>query len=124
MLFGKKKEAVDLRDLQRRGVVRIPKNNTVVPTNKEGFVDMRSKVMAPVPKGTASSLFYGKGVVAAKESFSTEKDGYSKREVDSKIIELDNKIYHLEQRIELLERKIGVNQSSYSSYPESNLMSL
>ena len=46
----------------------------------------------------------------SSSSFSTQQDGYNKREVDAKIEEMDNKIYKLEQRIDVLERKAGVNQ--------------
>ncbi|MDO8517408.1 MAG: hypothetical protein Q7S33_04780 [Nanoarchaeota archaeon] len=45
---------------------------------------------------------------SSNQRFSTEKEGYSKVEVDIKMEELDNKIYKLEQRIELIERKVGV----------------
>ena len=101
---------VDLREF--RGIAPV-KNKNVVPTDSVGFVDVRSKVMAPTLKATATGLFYGKSVVGnSQTNFSTEKDGYDKREVDAKMTELDNKIYRLEQRIELLERKLGVNQST------------
>jgi hypothetical protein len=89
MWFGKKK-MVDVRDLQKRGIVRIPKNEDVVSSNRGGFVDLRDSRLK-------------------KTTFSTETEGYNKKEVDEKIIELDNKIYKLEQRVELLERKVGVN---------------
>jgi len=111
MLFGKKKKMVDVRELQRRGVVHLPRNTDVVPTNKDGFVDIRSDAVAKKP--TASNLFYGSRQLGQKTTFSAETDGYSKREVDAKITELDNKIYKLEQRIEVIEKKIGVNQPTY-----------
>ena len=120
MLFGKKKRMIDVRELQRRGVVRLPKNEDVVPTNSDGFVDMRSNTISP--KKTNSDLFYGNKQLKEKATtFSTETEGYSKREVDAKMVELDNKIYKLEQRLEVLERRIGVNQPTYSgSSPLAN----
>jgi len=109
-MFGRKR-IVDLTKFKEGGVVRVPKNKDVVPENSDGFVDIRSKVMS---RGNAANLFYGKSMVK-KDTFSTEAEGYNKREVDAKITELDNKIYKLEQRIELLEKKLGVNQPVYSS---------
>jgi hypothetical protein len=45
---------------------------------------------------------------SSSPSFSSETDGYDKREVDRRIEALDNKLYKLEQRIEVLERKANV----------------
>ncbi|MFA4960380.1 MAG: hypothetical protein WC548_01835 [Candidatus Pacearchaeota archaeon] len=120
MLFKKKKGMVDVRDLQKRGIVRISKNDSVVPTNDDGFVDVRSNAIASKKTGQSKTdFFYGAKTLGEKKQFSTELEGYNKREVDEKITELDNKIYKLEQRIELLEKKTGVNQPSY---PENNLI--
>jgi hypothetical protein len=109
-MFGKKKKMVDIRELQRRGIVRPPKNDDVIiPTNREGFVDLGSSSKPAYP------VFFNKqksSGTTSSQGFSTEKEGYSKRDVDTKITELDNKIYKLEQRIELLERKNGVNQQN------------
>jgi hypothetical protein len=105
-MFRRKKKMVDIRELQKRGIVRPPKNDDIViPTNREGFVEVNSSK-------PAYPTFFKKPNKSSSpsQSFSSEKEGYSKREVDSKISELDNKIYKLEQRIELLERKNGVNQ--------------
>jgi len=118
MLFGKKKRMVDVRELQRRGVVRIPKNEDVIPTNGDGFVDVRSSTLSPKKPEKSKDFFYGAKTFGQKESFSSESEGYNKREVDTKITELDNKIYKLEQRIELLEKKAGIQPS----YPENNLI--
>ncbi|MDP2946537.1 MAG: hypothetical protein Q8N88_00335 [Nanoarchaeota archaeon] len=117
-MFGKKKKMVDVRELQRRGIVCFPKSENIVPTNSDGFVDVRSEVISP--KKSAMSLFYGKST-AQKEIFSAETEGYNKREVDAKMTDLDNKIYKLEQRIELLEKKLGVSQLTYlNSSPLAN----
>ncbi|MFA5060927.1 MAG: hypothetical protein WC494_01255 [Candidatus Pacearchaeota archaeon] len=106
-MWSRKKKVVDIRDLQKRGIVRVPKNEDIIPMNRDGFVEIGSS------GGTKSSnkSFFGYGQ-DSKSSFSTETDGYNKREVDQKIVDLDNKIYKLEQRIELLERKVGVNSSN------------
>jgi hypothetical protein len=123
MIFGKKKRMIDVRDFQKRGIVRTkPVNRDVIPTGKDGFVDVRSKTITQSSKSN-SDFFYGDKTLSAKTStkqqFSSESEGYSKREVDAKMVDLDNKIYKLEQRMELLEKKLGVNQPSY---PESNLV--
>ncbi len=108
---------IDVRELQRRGVIRIPKNDIPIQTNKDGFVDFRAnKTPENVAPTSNSELFGFMNPTTSTQSkkFSTKPDGYNKREVDTKITELDNKIYKLENRIELLEKKIGVNQSSDS----------
>ncbi len=120
MIFGKKKkDMVDLRELQKRGVVRIPRKNIVVPTNADGFVelDKTTKNKKPITNDSSQSNadFFGfmdNSSSESENSFSKESDGYDKREVDTKVSELDNKIYKLEQRIELLEKKLDVNQST------------
>ena len=119
MLF-KKKEMIEVRELQKRGVVRIPKRDIVIPTNSDGFVEF----------GTKKSLTKGESPLSEKENsnteffgfmdqqsrtndnFSTRENGYNKREVDEKIVGLDNKIYKLEQRIELLERKLDISPTT------------
>jgi len=126
---------IDVRELQRKGVVRIPKDEVVVPTNKDGFVEMGTTKQA-VPSGTSVSSgvssdsssettsgnlfgFLGSDTPSSNTSdqFSSSVDGYNKREVDAKVTELDNKVYKLEQRIELLEKKLDVNQPQQSTGP-------
>ncbi len=109
-MFKKKKGMIDVRELQRRGIVKAPKKEEPeIPTNREGFVEIEGSSKPAYP-----TFFKNQSESSVKSnSFSTEKEGYSKREVDTKITELDNKIYKLEQRIELLERKNGVNQSNF-----------
>lgn len=120
---------IDVRELQRRGVVRIPKSDVEVPTNREGFVEFgtngviqpESRSLSTSAKPTASSNteFFGfmdsTTNTPAPSEFSTEPEGYNKREVDAKITELDNKIYKLENRMELIEKKLDVNQPSNSN---------
>ena len=121
MIFGKKKRMIDLRELHRGGVVRIPRSDVHVPTNKDGFVELgiggsKSASQNSVKTdSTANVEFFGFGNTTQLETpsnseFSTESDGYNKREVDEKITNLDNKIYKLENRIELLEKKLDVNK--------------
>jgi hypothetical protein len=117
MIFGRKKKMVDIRELQKRGVVRIPTKDITVPTNSDGFVELGAKPETTPQAQTSNSDFFGftdmtSSTQSPQNSFSTETDGYDKREVDEKITNLDNKIYKLENRIELLERKLQVNQSS------------
>lgn len=109
---------VDIRELRKRGVIRIPKNDTIIPTNQNGFVELGNNTKTSSQPSTTSSSnteFFGftdspSTTNLPKNSFSTESDGYNKREVDQKITGLDNKIYKLENRVELLERKFNVNQ--------------
>jgi hypothetical protein len=125
MAFWKKrKRVVDIRELQKRGVLRIPKDDEVVPTNTEGFVKI-NKNMQPAsvtPTNITSSessnsddnvmsFFDNPSTSTTSSEFSSQTNGYNKQEVDEKMQGLDNKIYKLEQRIELLERKAGVSNS-------------
>jgi len=116
MLF-KKKRMIDIRELQRRGRIIIPEKDIEIPTDKEGFVDLRKQK----PLAKKSFNFFNSPSSTPSQSsttsFSSESEGYNKREVDEKITELDNKIYKMEQRIELLERKAGVGDSSSSVAP-------
>jgi hypothetical protein len=113
MIFRKKKRMIDIRELQKRGVVRIPKNDSIVPTNPEGFVEFGAD-SKPIPAETESSTpssnteFFG----FMDSSSPTTQTSSSEigREESERITELDNKIYKLENRIELLEKKLDVNQ--------------
>ena len=104
MFFKKEKRMIDVRELQRRGVVRIPKDDIVVPTDREGFVEIGDSQKRPVANnsalGNSNTEFFGftntvssPTPVSSENSFSSESDGYNKRDVDEKITELDNKIY-------------------------------
>ncbi|MFH1237988.1 MAG: hypothetical protein ABIH79_01185 [archaeon] len=119
MIFGKKKRMIDVRELQRRGVVRIPRQERVIPTDSSGFVELgtNSKSTSSTSPTSSNSNFFSfmENTPSTKETFGTESDGYNKREVDTKITELDNKIYKLEQRTELLEKKLDVNQPNNSN---------
>lgn len=108
---------VDVRELQKRGVVRIPRREISIPTTSEGFVELgqTTKTQEPKTDSQDNANFFGfmdnsESDSPQTQTFATESDGYNKREVDVKITDLDNKIYKLEQRLELLEKKLDVNQ--------------
>jgi len=119
MIFKKKKRMIDIRELQRRGVVRIPKKDIVIPTNQEGFIEFqnRSKQIEtesdnkqPTTNQTNTEFF---GFMDSTSS-TTPSESIDRKESE-RITELDNRIYKLENRIELLEKKLDVNQPSNSS---------
>jgi len=116
-MFWKKKKMIDVRELQRRGVLRIPRKGSEVVTNRDGFVEIggKSDVSASsIVSSTSSSDSDALGfmdVSSGASSAVSSGEGYSKREVDLRIEKLDSLIYKLEQRIEVLERKAGVGGS-------------
>jgi len=114
MIFRKKKKMVDVRELQRRGVVRIPKRDIVVPTDNNGFVELGADTQ---PASTNSTESSATGVMnfLGNSSAATVPSAPKNRMESERITELDNKIYKLEQRIELLEKKLDVNQSNNSN---------
>jgi predicted RNase H-like nuclease (RuvC/YqgF family) len=118
MIFkkSKKKDMVDLRELQKRGVVRIPKKQIKIPTTSEGFVEVGKTEKTKESQSNAN--FFGFMDTPSEQSKSNHEQSTSSvndkqlRAQDSRITDLDNKIYKLEQRIELLEKKLDVNQST------------
>jgi hypothetical protein len=118
MLFNKNKnKMIDVRELQKRGVVRIPNKEINIPITSEGFVEFSAPTKTQnlnSQKSNADFFGFMDNTSSSKQAqtFSQESNGYNKREVDMKITDLDNKIYKLEQRIELLEKKLDVNQPS------------
>ena len=118
MLFRKKKRMIDVRELQKRGVVHIPKNDFIAPMNQDGFIELGKSDQKKESTPSSNTEFFGfmdSSSAPNSKEFSTESEGYNKREVDSKITNLDNKIYKLENRIELLEKKLDIDQSSDTS---------
>ena len=114
MLFKKKNKMVDLAELHKKGIGRPIQRGDVVAQNSDGFIEVGSVKSKKAVSNSSSGQFYdylgtgSRSSSSSSGSFSTETDGYNKREVDAKIIALDNKIYKLEQRLALLERKAGV----------------
>jgi hypothetical protein len=140
MFFKKKKRMIDLRELQRRGVVvRAPQNRNIVPTDSDGFVELGSgdsgssvansivsgsdsSSTSSGSTGSSSSSFFGfmgdsdsSGTGASSSLSSDTTPSEDLRKISAQLGDLDNKIYKIEQRIELLERKAGVGDSSSSS---------
>lgn len=128
-LFKKRSGMIDVVDMQKRGMVKVPERKVSnIKADKNGFVELKSSSSSSMGSMSSSSVpqteekkssggffdFFGGGssststTSSSDNSFSTEANGYDKREVDAKIENLDNKIYKLEQRIEVLERKTGV----------------
>lgn len=119
-MFWKKKKMVDIRELQRRGIVRIPRKDIEMPTDKEGFVELTANnksLLEPSAKKSRTSLqsqnsgnFFGFLDNSSTSSNTGERDiSESLRKISSQLSDLDNKLYKLEQRVELLERKVGVS---------------
>jgi hypothetical protein len=120
MFFGKKKKRktglIDVGELHRQGRVRSDSSSSrEFDFNKDGFLEVGSLSLSS-KKSVGNSSDSGNSEMGR---FSTERDGYSKREVDSKVQQLDSVIYKLEQRIEVLERKAGID-SGYSSKPSNS----
>ena len=105
MLFKKKKKMIDVRELQKRGVVRIPKRDIVVPTNREGFVEFGTNGKPAQQTPSTNSELVGFMDTTSNTSQP------STAETSNKIVDLDNKIYKLEQRIELLEKKLDIKKN-------------
>ncbi|MCH7850140.1 MAG: hypothetical protein IH845_00675 [Nanoarchaeota archaeon] len=125
MIFKKRKGMIDLRELQKRGVVRIPRRDIIIPTNSDGFVELKGttknnpSTSENSTKPSSNNFFnflessptepaMDSFTPESSNNFSNQIDGYDKREVDEKIVNLDNKIYKLEQRLELVERKLDI----------------
>ena len=104
---------IDVRELQRRGVVRIPKQDTMIPTDQEGFVELtgKSKIASTSAAPSSNSELFGFMDTTSSSAPAVSED----RDKSERITELDNKIYKLENRIELLEKKLDIDQPSDSS---------
>lgn len=92
-----------------------------VETDSSGFVNLAKEPAKETAGSDASSSensnFFGFMSGSSGSDFSGETkegEGYTKREVDTRIEALDNKLYKIEQRLELIERKLGINESSGS----------
>ena len=107
MLFKRKKKMIDVRELQKRGIVRIPKKDIVIPKNREGFIEFgtNGKLTQQTANAPTNNDIFGFANMTSSTSQPTTTD-------PNKIVDLDNKIYKLEQRIELLEKKLDINKST------------
>lgn len=108
MIFGKKKRMIDVRELQKRGVVRIPRKDIVIPTDQKGFVEFGAD-SKPITQTKTSSTANVMDFLGNSSAVAVLAESESRVESE-RVTELDNKIYKLEQRIELLEKKLDVNQ--------------
>jgi hypothetical protein len=121
-IFRRREGMIDVVDMQRRGLIKLPARKPGnLKAGKDGFVELtgspatpsESAAVQPAKQEKAGGWFGGffggeQSSPQPNQGFSTETDGYNKREVDAKIEELDNKIYKIEQRLEVLERKNSV----------------
>lgn len=143
MLFGKKKEMVDIRDLPKNASM----GKSFIPKDGYGFVDLTKKRLlpseerklkaivgqpqsSPSAESTSSFSFFDTPTPSPSPSFSpypAAAQNYPSttpnsdteealRKISMQISDLDTKIYKMEQRIELLERKAGVQGPSNSGF--------
>lgn len=113
MLWKKKKGMIDIREMQKKGRIRIPKSQKEVNADSEGFVSVGNQEVSNqdiVNKKESSSML--SFMDPDSNNFSNSGEGYSKKEIDQRIEAMDNKIYKLEQKIELLEKKAGIGSGS------------
>tara|TARA_Y100000310_G_scaffold263261_1_gene273366 strand:+ start:3069 stop:3482 length:414 start_codon:yes stop_codon:yes gene_type:complete len=134
-LFGKKKRMIDIRELQKRGRMRLPvpqgESSGDVVTNDDGFVEMNGSGSVSVPEttttassstgsssGSSGGDFFNFMDNPASSSSSMSSSSLPSqttpsedlRKISQQLSDLDNKIYKMEQRIELLERKAGIGE--------------
>lgn len=91
MIFKKKKDMIDISELQKQGKIVLDRK-TELPTDKDGFVETYRTVQEnknPTVNNDCAKL-------------------------NTRIQEMDRIIYKLEQRLELLEKKLGINNNTPS----------
>lgn len=125
MLFKRKKD-VDLRDLQKKGLIRVPKKEVEIETDRNGFIDLGKKGSSLNPNMSDNLSnpktepgffnFFENSTQESNTSLSNSNSEKELRELTRRFEDLDNKLYKLEQRIDLLERKSGVGSSSGYSW--------
>ncbi len=91
MIFGKRKDMIDISELQKQGKIISSTNEVNIPTDKDGFIEV------------------GNSFQSKKNPINDNNDV---QRLNSRIQEMDRIIYKLEQRIELLERKLGVDNGT------------
>ena len=113
---------VDIRDLQKKGSLRIPAHDTEVVTDKDGFVELGKENMTTTStqpfqepqsatqqtQSESDGNFFGFMDSPTTSTPSSQSSDEDLRKVSTQLSDLDNKLYKLEQRIELLERKAGI----------------
>jgi hypothetical protein len=131
MLFGKKKDMVELSEVQKRSV-NLPHGRKFVPKDGYGFVDLTRKPKLPLKalesptkpnltqttqqNQTSSFSFFDTPSLSSSSSSTPSSDSSEElRKISMQISDLDTKLYKMEQRIELLERKSGISNSDSSS---------
>ena len=119
MFWKRKKKMIDIAEMQRKGLIKIPQKDVELETDKEGFVNVGSGGSGiSETKTPQSDGFFGfmdnpsSGFNASPKSDFSEETA---RKLSQLISDLDNKLYKIEQRIELLERKLGVGDSGSTS---------
>lgn len=130
-LFSKKKDMVELSEVQKR-TVNLPHGRKFVPKDGYGFVDLTRKPKLPLkaleskektaapattqPATQSSGFsFFDTPSVTPSSTSSSSDSSEEIRKVSMQLSDLDTKLYKLEQRIELLERKAGVSNSDSSN---------
>ncbi len=129
MVFGRKKEMIDLSEVQKRSV-NLPHGRKFIPKDGYGFVDLTKKPKLPLKaletppinatKNNNVSFSFFDTPPSNENTSNNSNNDESLRKISMQISELDSKLYKLEQRIELLERKTGISNSDSSSSPGFN----
>jgi len=135
MLFGKRKEMVDIRDLPKN----VSTGKSFIAKDGFGFVDLTKKRMLPSEERrlkmessqskNPSTVFPQQQPASSFNFFDTPtSSSFSSpslapgsdteemlRKISAQISDLDSKVYKMEQRIELLEKKAGISSSDSSN---------
>ncbi len=132
MVFGRKKEMIELSEVQKRNV-NLPHGRKFVPSDGLGFVDLtikrklpseiarekREKLNAPTTvfdkQETSSGFNFFNTTATSTPSASSSDVEETLRKISMQISDLDTKLYKMEQRIDLLERKSGITNSDSST---------
>jgi formylmethanofuran dehydrogenase subunit E-like metal-binding protein len=128
MLFRRKKD-VDLRDLQKKGLIRIPREEVNLKTDRNGFIEFdrpnnnlkKDEITSPVSETNFFNILddnsnLNNSLSKNNSQANNNLNQNELRELTRKFEEIDNKLYRLEQRIEVLERKSNLGDSSNYSW--------
>lgn len=133
MVFGRKKDMIELSEVQKRNV-NLPHGRKFVPSDGLGFVDLtvkrklpseiarekREKLTAPAtvfqqPESSSSSAFSFFDTTPKVNATTSSDQEELLRKISMQISDFDTKMYKMEQRIDLLERKAGITNSDSST---------